>query len=108
MGMQRVTCPRPQSSGATNMRREGIGQKYERQPASANGSMELTPTQFVLHPELTSYLCGMGKNKLRRFEENKSFPHLLQPGAPFPFSDHPVKGKWNATFFVRSQPLVLE
>ena len=50
----------------------------------------------------------MGKNKLRRFEENRSFPHLLQPGAPFPFTDHPVKGKWNETFFSQAQPLVLE
>jgi tRNA (guanine-N7-)-methyltransferase len=50
----------------------------------------------------------MGKNKLRRFEENRSFPHLLQPGAPFPFVDHPIKGKWNETFFSKAQPLVLE
>ena len=54
------------------------------------------------------YLRSMGKNKLQRFEENKSFPHLLQPGAPFPFVDHEIKGNWNSNFFSKPQPLVLE
>lgn len=50
----------------------------------------------------------MGKNKLLRFEENKTFVHLLQPPVTFPFADDAIKGKWNGQFFSRPQPIVLE
>jgi len=50
----------------------------------------------------------MGKNKLRRFEENKSFSHLLQPSVDYPFRDDAIKGKWNNEFFSTAQPIVLE
>jgi tRNA (guanine-N7-)-methyltransferase len=50
----------------------------------------------------------MGKNKLQRFEENKTFSHLLQPAIDFPFSDNAIKGKWNEDFFASAQPIVLE
>lgn len=51
----------------------------------------------------------MGKNKLERFEENRSFPNLYQPiwedlyETPFP-----LKGKWNTEFFKNSNPIILE
>ena len=51
----------------------------------------------------------MGKNKIRRFAENSTFDHVVQPAfkdlmsGPFP-----LKGKWNADFFKRDAPLVLE
>jgi tRNA (guanine-N7-)-methyltransferase len=50
----------------------------------------------------------MGKNKLKRFAENRSFAHLLQPPFSFPPMDHPMKGKWNAAFFPEAHPIVLE
>jgi tRNA (guanine-N7-)-methyltransferase len=50
----------------------------------------------------------MGKNKLKRFEENKQFAHLLQPPAVYPFTDHSLKGKWNENFFSVPRPIVLE
>ena len=51
----------------------------------------------------------MGKGKLERFAENATFAHLLQP----PHEDlkqerFALKGKWNAEFFHREAPLVLE
>lgn len=51
----------------------------------------------------------MGKNKLARFAENKTFEHVVQPtfaelvSAPFA-----LRGKWNEDFFQREAPLVLE
>src|SRR5262245_51884766 len=50
----------------------------------------------------------MGKNKLRRFEENKTFAHMLQPQVSFPFSDDPIKGMWNSNFFAEVRPIILE
>jgi len=51
----------------------------------------------------------VGKNKLQRFEENESFPNLIQP----PFSEifrneYPLKGLWNKTLFKNNNPIVLE
>lgn len=50
----------------------------------------------------------MGKNKLQRFEENKSFRHLLQPTRQEMLNGFEIKGKWNETFFEKPQPIVLE
>ncbi|MFN8166900.1 MAG: tRNA (guanosine(46)-N7)-methyltransferase TrmB [Bacteroidia bacterium] len=50
----------------------------------------------------------MGKNKLKRFEENLSFPNLIQPKIVYPPADHPLKGKWSADFFKNDKPIVLE
>ena len=50
----------------------------------------------------------MGKNKLRRFEKNKTFVHLLQPSVAYPLQDDAIKGKWNEAFFSKPQPIVLE
>ena len=51
----------------------------------------------------------MGKNKLRRFEENKSFPNLFQPSfAEVYQKDHPNKGCWSRKVFKNNFPIVLE
>ena len=51
----------------------------------------------------------MGKNKLQKFAENETFSNLLQPTNEEVFrKDHPIKGKWNKTFFKNSNPIVLE
>ncbi|HEX2616542.1 MAG TPA: tRNA (guanosine(46)-N7)-methyltransferase TrmB [Flavobacteriales bacterium] len=51
----------------------------------------------------------MGKNKLNRFAQNDRFDHVVQPAfADLQRGDFPLKGKWNADFFEREAPLVLE
>ena len=50
-----------------------------------------------------------GKNKLRRFEENKTFESLLQPNFNDIFrKDYELKGKWRSDFFKNNNPIVLE
>ena len=51
---------------------------------------------------------AMGKNKLRRFAENETFPNLFQPRMVFPPVDHPMKGHWGEQVFGNSNPLTLE
>ncbi|MCP9613036.1 tRNA (guanosine(46)-N7)-methyltransferase TrmB [Coprobacter tertius] len=51
----------------------------------------------------------MGKNKLQKFEDMSSYPHVFQ----FPFSvlrekGFEMKGKWNHSFFGNNNPIVLE
>lgn len=51
----------------------------------------------------------MGKDKIRRFEENKSFKCLYQPEFEEVFRrDHEMKGKWHAECFGNDNPIVLE
>lgn len=51
----------------------------------------------------------MGKNKLKRFEENDTFPNIIQPKFEEVFrKEHPIKGKWHETFFKNDKPIVLE
>lgn len=51
----------------------------------------------------------MGKNKLAKFAENKTFPHLFEP--PYeevcrgPFR---LRGRWGAEFFANENPIALE
>jgi len=50
----------------------------------------------------------MGKDKLRRFEENLTFSCLVQPEFDDVFRrEHPMKGHWHE-FFGNSGPIVLE
>jgi tRNA (guanine-N7-)-methyltransferase len=52
---------------------------------------------------------SMGKNKLRRFEENKTFKHLFQPSAEKMYkTDFDLKGKWHTEYFNNSNPIILE
>ncbi|NVO10242.1 MAG: tRNA (guanosine(46)-N7)-methyltransferase TrmB [Bacteroidales bacterium] len=51
----------------------------------------------------------MGKNKLKRFAENTTFPNLIQPKLNEVFrTDYSLKGKWNETYFHNENPIVLE
>ena len=51
----------------------------------------------------------MGKDKLRKFAENKTFRCLVQPEFDEIFGkDHPLKGRWHADFFGNDRPIVLE
>ncbi len=49
------------------------------------------------------------KNKLKRFAENKTFPHFFEPSREMLLSDgFELKGNWNNGFFKNTHPLVLE
>lgn len=51
----------------------------------------------------------MGKNKLRRFEENKSFSNLYETSFEEVYrKDHPLKGRWAKEVFGNDNPLILE
>ena len=51
----------------------------------------------------------MGKDKLKKFAENRTFRCLVQPEFEEIFrKDHPLKGRWNAEFFHNDHPIVLE
>lgn len=51
----------------------------------------------------------MGKDKLRRFKENETFPFLFQPTPDEMYrNDFHLKGKWNKEFFQNNNPIVVE
>ncbi len=51
----------------------------------------------------------MGKDKLRRFEENKTFTNLFQADFEQVYlKDYALKGLWHTSFFHNSHPIVLE
>lgn len=59
------------------------------------------------HPPLR--ILNMGKNKLFRFAENATFEHVVQPTFEALEKEVlPLRGRWNADFFKRDAPLVLE
>ena len=47
----------------------------------------------------------MGKDKLKRFAEIKTFPNVFQPPMMEPFEK---KGLWNKEVFKNANPIVLE
>ncbi|MEG1885662.1 MAG: tRNA (guanosine(46)-N7)-methyltransferase TrmB [Alistipes sp.] len=51
----------------------------------------------------------MGKDKLRKFNENLTFKCFIQPEFEEMFrQDHPIKGNWHRDFFHNDHPIVLE
>ena len=50
----------------------------------------------------------MGKNKLKRFAENKTFDNVFQPTRQEVMGEFDLKGNWNAEFFKNENPIVLE
>lgn len=51
----------------------------------------------------------MGKDKLRRFRENLTFPHLFQPSYHDTLQGKfPMRGRWREEFFRNSHPITLE
>ncbi|MFI3328594.1 MAG: tRNA (guanosine(46)-N7)-methyltransferase TrmB [Rikenellaceae bacterium] len=52
---------------------------------------------------------GKGKDKARRFAENKTFKCFVEPEFDDIFGkDHPLKGKWRSDFFGNDNPIILE
>lgn len=50
----------------------------------------------------------MGKNKLARWAELKSFRNVIQPDEVTFGKDHPLKGKWRSDIFKNDNPVILE
>ena len=50
----------------------------------------------------------MGKNKIRRFEENLTFRHLFQRSFDELITGFHLKGKWHKEYFANDNPIVLE
>jgi len=50
----------------------------------------------------------MGKNKLKRFAENRTFKNVFQPSREEILAGFEMKGKWNKDFFRNDNPIVLE
>ena len=50
----------------------------------------------------------MGKDKIRRFNENKTFDNVVQPTRDEAINNFALKGNWNKEFFKNENPIVLE
>lgn len=50
----------------------------------------------------------MGKDKLKRFAENKTLPSLFEPVIDEVRSDYAWKGKWASDYFQNTNPIILE
>jgi len=50
----------------------------------------------------------LGKNKLMRFAENKTFEHFFQPSFEELIKGFPLKGKWHTDFFGNYNPIIIE
>jgi len=50
----------------------------------------------------------LGKNKLERFAENKTFEHFFQPTFDDLIAGFPLKGKWHTDFFGNTNPIIIE
>jgi tRNA (guanine-N7-)-methyltransferase len=50
----------------------------------------------------------MGKNKQKRFDENKILPNVFQPTRAEALEEYPLKGKWNEEVFKNENRIVLE
>ena len=50
----------------------------------------------------------MGKDKIRRFNENKTFDNVVQPTRDEAINNFALKGNWNKEFFKNDNPIVLE
>lgn len=51
----------------------------------------------------------MGKNKLKKFEDMRSWEHVYEYAQPeYARQDHPLKGRWHGEVFGNDHPIVLE
>ena len=50
----------------------------------------------------------MGKDKLKRFEENKTLPSLFEPEIEDVQGEYKLKAKWACDYFKNTNPIVLE
>jgi tRNA (guanine-N7-)-methyltransferase len=54
------------------------------------------------------YFRAMGKDKLKRFAENESFEHMIQPTREEAASGLDLRGNWGWAHFKNHHPIVLE
>jgi len=50
----------------------------------------------------------LGKDKIKRFDENKTFENLFQPSRDEVISEFNMKGNWKSKFFKNDNPIILE
>lgn len=50
----------------------------------------------------------MAKNKLRRFDENKLFKHVIQPSRDEMLKGFEIKGNWKSSVFKNQNPITIE
>lgn len=50
----------------------------------------------------------MGKNKLKRFAENRTFDNVFQPKRDEVLTNFELKGQWNEIVFKNNHPIILE
>jgi tRNA (guanine-N7-)-methyltransferase len=51
----------------------------------------------------------MAKNKLKKFEQNKEFPHFFEPKLLYTGElDFQFKGKWSSDFFMNNGEIICE
>lgn len=50
----------------------------------------------------------MARTKLKKFRENRSFPHMLEPSREELLDNWPLRGNWQQDCFANEKPLVLE
>ena len=50
----------------------------------------------------------MGKDKIKRFNENKTYDKVVQPTRDEAINNFALKGNWNKEFFKNDNPIVLE
>ncbi len=50
----------------------------------------------------------MGKNKLSKFADMASYPHVVEAAAYDPQASFALRGRWKADFFKNDNPIVLE
>jgi tRNA (guanine-N7-)-methyltransferase len=54
------------------------------------------------------YFRAMGKDKRKRFAENESFEHMIQPTREEAASGLDLRGNWGWAHFKNHHPIVLE
>lgn len=57
---------------------------------------------------MVDYFCKMAKNKLKRFAENATFRHMVQPSREEVMAGLSIKGNWAKKMFGNNNPIVLE
>lgn len=71
--------------------------------------MHLSTVYSEKNKRIKYYLCGMGKNKLAKFDDMAGYPHVFQyPFAALQEKGFEMKGHWNERFFKNDHPIVLE
>lgn len=62
----------------------------------------------IVSKRSNTYFRGMGKDKLRRFNQNETFDHVIQPTRQEVMQGLPMAGQWGKQLFKNNNPIVLE